>query len=123
MSDDATPDDTAPEDRPPEDRPPEDRRHGLSDEAVMDGIAHLQVAAREMVEALKLFGEAAERAVADPDGAGAVVRRMADVGRSFVEEMTGAMSEPSRKRHHHDDSSSTGTGESPDDGIEQIVVE
>ena len=49
-----------------------------------DAMAHLQVAAHEVGEALKLFGSAAEKAVADPESIGAVIKRLADVGREFV---------------------------------------
>lgn len=89
--------------------PPEAATAG-AESALVDGLAHMQAAAREMLEALKLFGEAAERAVADPDGAGAALNRLAEMGRSFVDDVTARASSPS------EDSD-------PDDGVETIEVE
>ena len=58
-----------------------------TEESLAEAIGHLQVAAHEVAEALKLFGQAAEKAVTDPDGAGAALRRLADVGRAFVADL------------------------------------
>lgn len=59
-----------------------------------DGLTHLQNAAHEVLEALKLFGAAAEQAIADPDGAGATIRRFAEAGRAFVDDLGRTGAEP-----------------------------